>query len=701
MIENSQNGPEKPSDLTDDEAVREYGRQVAMDNLIREALQGRDAGQSLAENIVSIQTEKKRGRKMAVIGAWAAAACVVGMLGVSIWKMGVDSGKEIVALDDRWTLKAGADADYSIVEPNLVRLRRGELQFASLQPASLVVETPNAVATANGTHFYIGHHSETRQNQPTRKMNIAKNMTRLFVLAGIVTMSNESGSVQAAENEAAVVAGSEEAPVKIAVKANSKFATDLYARFATENEGENVFFSPYSISTALLMAAEGARGDTADEMGKVLGFPEALRRVGGDAQEIPWETGKMHTGLAALNSLFNRDRTTPEQAELLKTVKELENSLAETKAQTAKLRTDKNARKAYFESMNKERQLAEEIDAAQQQIDTLELEVANALWGEQTYPFLDTYTGTINGAYETGGLQAADFKNNFDSERLRINAWVEDKTRDRIKDLLPKGSVDYLTRLVLVNAIYFKGDWATPFDEKSTKDGAFAFADEGSSKVPLMNKFNLTGGKYAAFNGDGSFFDTPKMIRRGEKKSRYPGEDGFSIAELPYRGEEVSMVVIAPNKASGLGEIESKLNSDNLAGWIGELKNRKMHVTLPKFRSETSYKMNGTLSAMGMATAFKDPRLPGGADFGGMSKSKSPMDKLHIGLVIHKAFVDVNEKGTEAAAATVILMVGTTSMPIARPFIPHFRADRPFIYLIRDNKTGSILFLGRMMNPKA
>jgi len=409
----------------------------------------------------------------------------------------------------------------------------------------------------------------------------------------------------------------------------------------------------------------------------------------------------MHTGLAALNSLFNRDRTTPEQAELLKTVKELENSLAETKAQTAKLRTDKNARKAYFESMNKERQLAEEIDAAQQQIDTLELEVANALWGEQTYPFLDTYTGTINGAYETGGLQAADFKNNFDSERLRINAWVEDKTRDRIKDLLPKGSVDYLTRLVLVNAIYFKGDWATPFDEKSTKDGAFAFADEGSSKVPLMNKYDLTGGKYAAFNGDGSFFDTPKMIRRGEKKSRYPGEDGFSIAELPYRGEEVSMVVIAPNKASGLGEIESKLNSDNLAGWIGELKNRKMHVTLPKFRSETSYKMNGTLSAMGMATAFKDPRLPGGADFGGMSKSKSPMDKLHIGLVMHKAFVDVNEKGTEAAAATVILMSRTTSMPIARPFIPHFRADRPFIYLIRDNKTGSILFLGRMMNPKA
>jgi serpin B len=576
------------------------------------------------------------------------------------------------------------------------------LQFLSVEPAHLVVETPNAVATAVGTRFFIGHHNESNRDQaepdPKETMN-RRAMTRMLVLAGMVTMTTSAGSVQAAENEAAVV-GATGAPEKIAVEANSKFASDLYERLAAENTGGNLFFSPYSISTALMMTAEGARGDTANEMGNVLGFPEALRRTGEDAQNIPWETGKLHVGLAALNRLFNRERETPERLAIEEDLANTEKLLVETKAQTVKLKAQQDW-DGYRKNAAVQKKLVGEINAARQKIDTLELEVANALWGEKTYPFTESYIETIADAYETNGLQQANFKEDYDAERQRINAWVEGKTKERIKNLLPPNSLDKFTRLVLVNAIYFKGDWATPFKTKDTKEAEFTLSGGKTTQVPLMNKYSLTGARYAAFNGDGSFFDTPALTKRGETKNNYPGDDGFSMVELPYRGGEVSMLVIAPNTADSLAVIESKLGSENLTAWIGQLKARKVHVTLPKFRSETTYKMNDTLSAMGMVSAFKDPRFPGGADFGGMTDATDPMQKLYIALVMHKAFVDVSEKGTEAAAATAVAMAMPVSAPISQSFTPHFRADRPFIYLIRDTKTGSILFLGRMMNPKA
>ena len=720
MIENLENGPEQPGDTSDDEAVREYGRQLAIDALIRDAMQSQGVVQSPAGNIVSMKQPRKRRRTMMAVGACAAAACIVSMLGITIWKKDIDAVKgtseDTVALDERWVIKAAADADYSIVEPNRVRLRSGELHFASLQPASLVVETPHAVATAEGTRFYIGHHTETIKptNQPTNKqtpkMTTTKTISRLFVLAGIVTMTNNSGTVQAGENEAVVV-GAKGAPEKITVQANSDFAFDLYKQLAKENEGKNLFFSPYSVSGALAMAAEGARGETATEMGKVLRFPDATRRTGDDAQRIPWETSLIHTGMSELNRKFNGSDDDPAKtaktAEIRAKIGQLRKELETMKTTTAKLGSDQKWDE-YRDAINKERAVAAKLNAESSKIDQYEIRVANALWGEKTYPFDPNYVKTISTHYDTGGgVFPVDFVNNFEAERLKINGWVEDQTNDLIKDSLPKGSLTDLTRLVLTNAIYFKGDWSVPFKEENTKDSDFTLSGGDKQQTPIMHAPNLGVGRYGAFNAEGSHFNTPARIRRGEDpKGHYPKADGFAIVELPYKGDDLSMVVIAPNDPAGLSAIEEKLTPDNLTQWVDQLKKRKTHVYLPKFKMETEYKLGdaaepGTLQKMGMVRAFNDPRNPKtGAQFQGMTTSTDPMKQLYITGVFHKAFVEVNEKGTEAAAATGVSMASPSSMPRDVPFTPEFKADRPFVYLIREKSTGSVLFLGRMMKPQ-
>jgi serine protease inhibitor len=178
------------------------------------------------------------------------------------------------------------------------------------------------------------------------------------------------------------------------------------------------------------------------------------------------------------------------------------------------------------------------------------------------------------------------------------------------------------------------------------------------------------------------------------------------MVELPYKGDDLSMVIIAPNDPAKLSAIEKAMTSESLTGWIGRLKKRKTHVYLPKFKVETDYTLGdsgkpGALQKMGMVRAFVDPRKPKGAVFDGMSHATNPQDKLYVTKVFHKAFVEVNEKGTEAAAATAVIMVVGDSAPISVPFTPTFKADRPFIYLIRDRQSGAILFLGRMMEPRA
>jgi len=266
--------------------------------------------------------------------------------------------------------------------------------------------------------------------------------------------------------------------------------------------------------------------------------------------------------------------------------------------------------------------------------------------------------------------------------------------------LIPTHGVNGLTRLILTNAIYFKGEWKTPFDQKDTRDGDFTLNTGAKVTTQLMHGRSIGSAQYGAFNSDGSFFKTPQRVQRGQKEGLYPDKHGFAILELPYKSDELSMVIMAPKRHDGLASLESRLTLENLGQWLSRLEQRRVHVSLPKFELETQCNLKKTLQAMDMVRAFEIPNTPKGAQFSGMTSSDDPMQQLYISQVLHKTFVEVNEKGTEAAAATGLsVLVGSTNMSKTVPFVPTFKADRPFVFLIRDRVTDTILFIGRFMVP--
>jgi serpin B len=609
----------------------------------------------------------------------------------------------------QWQITPTGKADFRVVEPTLVRLDRGELLVESTEEKksgtrddpekSLRIETPHGEAVATGTRFYVGTHRPTEEGEST----MLRPLTRVLVLSGVVTLTTALGSVDGTAGDL-LAAEPDKAPTKLAVQANSDFAFQLYKQLAQENQGKNLFFSPYSVSGALAMTAEGARGETAAEMGKVLCFPAAARRVGDDAQRIPWETSLMHAGISSINERLMGGRDQAEEMAIRARIVELRKQLEAVKANISRLKAEKKWQEI-LPLQKREREIAAQLNAASAQVDQYEIRVANALWGEKTYPFQKEFIETVAKHYDTGGVFPVDFRNAFDDARLEINGWVEAQTNDRIKDIIPPGALDDTTRLVLTNAIYFKGEWATPFKAEQTKDRDFTLADGEKVKTPIMHAPNLEVTRYGAFRADGTLFDTPKNISRGQTPKLYPDEDGFAAVELPYKGDDLSMVVIAPNSPGGLAALEANLTSEKVSTYVEQLAKRKVHVFLPKFKMETDYTLGdcdnpATLQAMGMVRAFSSSLNPAiGADFSGMTTSTNPMDQLYISQVLHKAFVEVNEKGTEAAAATAVIMMMKASAPINRPFTPTFNADRPFLFLIRDKATGSVLFLGRMTQP--
>ncbi len=638
---------------------------------------------------------------------WLAAAAALVVISLSVWKTIVPpTPVPLARLDARWVLEPTAGADYRVLDTNRVELRKGELRLHSLQPASMVVETPGAIATAQGTDFFIGTHAAKTKDNPqpnnqerNNKMKLKmQNLTRVLVLTGVVTLTNAHGETTGkADNLLVAEAG--KAPVNHAIAANSDFAVGLYGALAKENVGKNLFFSPYSVSSALAMTAEGARGETADQMGKVLGFPEAAKRIGSDAQLLPWNTSLIHTGMSELNERF---KPKPVSQELRDKIAAARAELAASKKREGDFKNaDKQAE--HYRQVKQSNELANKLNELLPQVDQYELGIANALYGEKTYPFQQAYLDTINKFYGTGAVEPVDFIKDFETVRGQINTRVENQTKQLIKDLIPKGGLNELTSLVLINAIYFKGDWAVPFDAKNTKKEEF-LSPGAKASVPMMRQDGMGGGRYGSFNADGSFFKTPQLVsalKKTDPKTLYPGNDGFLMAELPYKGKELSMVVVVPQDAGGLGAVEAKLTSANLQTWLGKLEDREVNVQIPKFKLETDYqKMGDTLKSMGMVRAFEDPRDPvKGAQFDGMCASSDPDLKLYITKVFHKAFVEVNEKGTEAAAATAVSMRNVASEPIDVPFTPTFRADKPFLFAIRDVKTGTILFLGRVVDP--
>jgi len=291
---------------------------------------------------------------------------------------------------------------------------------------------------------------------------------------------------------------------------------------------------------------------------------------------------------------------------------------------------------------------------------TYELRVANALWGQQDFEFLPSFTKLVENQYG-GHLERVNFVQAAEKARRTINTWVERQTNGKIKDLIGPGLLDSMTRLVLTNAIYFKGTWASQFKKSETQDEPFTLRDGGKVQVPMMNQ---------------------------QARFGYGETDTLQVLEMPYVGQELSMVVLLPKEPAGIGALEKALTAENVSKWLSGVHKQEVIVAVPRFKMTHKFSLGAVLQAMGITDAFSR-----GADFSGMTGRRD----LFISAVVHQAYVDVNEEGTEAAAATGVAMTLTAMAPGK---VPVFRADHPFLFLIRDIRSGSILFLGRTMNPK-
>lgn len=366
------------------------------------------------------------------------------------------------------------------------------------------------------------------------------------------------------------------------LQGNTEFSVSLYKQLSTKPG--NLFFSPYSISSALAMTYKGAKGETAAEMKKTLCFQ--------------LESDALHKGFAGLSDDFK--------------------------------------------------------DAGQR--DDLDLTVANALWGQMGYKFLPEFTSALNRDYKAG-FQQLDFAKATEPSRKTINDWVSKNTNGFIKDLLKPGIIKPDTRLVLTNAIYFKGQWEKAFKKSQTSESDFYVSKSKTVKVPLMSQW--------------------------DEKFNYARRKGFKMLELPYKGQ-MSMLILLPDEKDGLPKVEAQLTPGLITKLAKEASKTKVGVMLPRFKMTQELSLKKTLLAQGMTLAFT-PK----ADFSGIDGSKA----LSIGEVVHKAFVDVNEEGTTAAAATAVVLKETAARSQT------FRADHPFIFIIRDQLSGTILFMGRVVDP--
>lgn len=392
-------------------------------------------------------------------------------------------------------------------------------------------------------------------------------------------------------------------------KASNAFAFDLYAR--RRSGPDDLAFSPASLTTALAMAWAGARGETADEMRRAL-------RVEGEASEAVAAAGA-----------------------LVKKMNEAIRSVASKAAPDERQRATREA----------------------------SLRVKNRLFGERAFRFERAFlalTGDLFGA----PLEALDFAQAPELARERINDWAKTETAGRIDDLVPPGGLTRETSLVLVNAIYFLGNWRQPFDKRFTSPRPF-FA-KGAAPRPV-----------------------PTMHQTAEFK--YASGPGCKVLEMSYEGGGLALTIVLPDDRDGLGALEASLSADLFAAVANRLASTLVAVSLPTFNIEPaeSLSLADDLVALGMRLAFS----PGGADFTGIASPPRPADRLSLGAVYHKAFVKVDEVGTEATAATAVSMIPGGPPPRAAHPI-EFRADHPFLFALRDTSTGLILFLGRVLEPK-
>ncbi|XP_069074163.1 serpin B10-like isoform X1 [Pleurodeles waltl] len=418
--------------------------------------------------------------------------------------------------------------------------------------------------------------------------------------------------------------------------ANSEFCFKFYKEIAKSKKHENIFFSPLSIMSAMGMVYRGASGNTATQMGEVFLFNKVGKMV--SYGESTPDTTCPGMEQQALKTHYQVPF--PKRAHLDEDVDTL-NILPAFKALNAVINKPSSS---------------------------YTLETASNMYVEKTYPVKKGYVNDIKKYYEVQP-ESVNLAGDTENTRKKINGWVEDKTKNKIKNLVPEGALDQSTVMVLVNAIYFKGDWADKFSVQHTEEREFKMSK--TSKKPVQMMF-----KRAKFN-----------IAQVEE----PGL-AFKVLELPYVNKDLSMIILLPNEilddSTGLEKLEYGLNYEQLSNWTraDKMDTINVEVFLPKFKMEEMDDLTQTLGGMGMSDAFSQ----GIADFSGMSEKND----LYVSKVLHKAYVYVNEEGTEAAAATSVGMV-VTSLPIT----VRFEADHPFIFIIRHNKTDSILFCGRFCSP--
>ncbi|XP_012659713.1 serpin B6 [Otolemur garnettii] len=290
------------------------------------------------------------------------------------------------------------------------------------------------------------------------------------------------------------------------------------------------------------------------------------------------------------------------------------------------------------------------------------LRMANRLFGEKTCDFLSGFKDSCHKFYQAE-LEELDFRNASEESRKYVNAWVEKKTEGKITELLTPGLVNSLTNLILVNAIYFKGNWEKQFNKQHTKERPFKVSKNEKKPVQMM-------------------------FKKATFKITYIGEIFTQILALPYVGKELNMVIMLPDENTDLKTVEKEITYEKFMEWTRPdmMDEEEVEVFLPRFKLEENYDMETVLCSLGMTDAFDQSR----ADFSGMSSQRN----LFLSKVVHKSFVEVNEEGTEAAAATAAIMM----MRCAR-ITPQFRADRPFLFFIQNVRTRQMLFCGRFSSP--
>ena len=395
----------------------------------------------------------------------------------------------------------------------------------------------------------------------------------------------------------------------LAATATNQLAVDLHRQLATGDE--NLCVSPYSIESALAMTFAGAEGETRTEMARVLHLPN---------------DGAVPTSFSAL-----------------------QRSLEEMSAKTA--------------------DLVKESKRFGGPSEPITLSIANRLFAQKGYNFREAFLSLVKQNYGAA-FEPLDFVTDLAAATQHVNKWVADETRDRIRDLIPAGALNNMTRLVLANALYIKAPWADPFSDKTTHPEPFHVHGGAPVDVPMMRKTAEFG---------------------------YVKRDGFTAVSLPYVGDDLQFLVLLPDDVNGLDALESKLTANVLAE-CAKLEARDVDLHLPKFKLEPpTIALAKRFQTLGMKSAFDQPR--GSADFNRMAPRK-PNDYLYISQIFHKTFIAVDEKGTEAAAATAVVMMKATAIAGPKPQPIEVKVDHPFIYAIQHVPSGVCLFLGRVTDPR-